>query len=65
MATRSVETRDLKPGMVLAFTGEEVMTVPYAGLKTARGKVDFVVKSKSGSMIRKTWNRHTLINVAI
>jgi hypothetical protein len=62
---KTVETRDLTPGMVLRWTGATVMTHPTAGISTRRSKVDFIVKNKNGSMIQKSWNRHTLIAVSI
>lgn len=63
MTTKSIETRDLTPGMVLAFTYAEVLTHPTSGISTGRGKVDFIVKTKGGAIIQKSWNRHTLVNI--
>lgn len=62
---KSIETRYLTPGMVLRWTGDTVMTHPTAGISTKSGKVDFIVKTKKGSMVQKSWNRHTLIAVSI
>jgi hypothetical protein len=59
----SIEVKDLKPGMVLAWTGCEVITHPTAGVSTQRGKLDLIVKTKSGKLIQKSWNRCTLISV--
>ena len=58
---KSIETRDLQPGMVLSFTGAKVLTHPYSGISTGRGKVDFIVETKSGAKIQKSWNRHTIV----
>ncbi len=49
--------------MVLTFTGDKVLTHPYAGLSTQRGKVDFIVETKKGHKIQKSWNRHTLVKI--
>lgn len=62
---KSVETRYLEPGMVLRWTGDTVVTTPTSGISTKSGKLDFIVKTKKGSMIQKSWNRHTLIAVSI
>lgn len=59
----SKETRDLKPGDILAFTKAEVISTPVSLMKTPKGRLDFVVKTKSGNFIQKSWNRHTLINI--
>lgn len=60
---KSVEVRDLKPGMVLAFTNLEVVTTPVSLVKTQKGKLEFVAKNKRGELISKSWNRHTLVNI--
>lgn len=60
---KSIETRDLKPGMILAFTHDEVLTHPVSLLKTAKGKVDFAVRTRKGHIVQKTWNKHTLVNI--
>ena len=62
---KTIETRDLKVGMTLHFTGEEIVYPPTAGLKTPRGKMDLFVITKAGQTYKKTWNRHTLIAVSI
>lgn len=61
--SKSVEVRYLSPGMILAWTGAEVITSPTAGISTSRGKMDLIVKTKKGDMVQKSWNRHTLISI--
>lgn len=63
MTTRTIEARDLKPGMILRYTKDEVITHPTAGISTQRGKMDFIVKTPKGHMVQKSWNRHTLIAI--
>lgn len=62
---KTVETRDLTPGMILRWTGATVMTHPTAGISTGRGKMDLIVKTKAGTMVSKSWNRNTLIAVCL
>lgn len=61
--TKSIQTRDLKPGMEMAYTHDIVQTHPYSGLSTKRGKLDFIVKTPKGHMVQKSWNRHTFIAI--
>ena len=61
LTMQSIETRGLKVGDVLTFTRDTVMSRPVALLKTKPGKVDFVVRTKSGSVLQKSWNRHTIV----
>lgn len=62
---KTVETKDLTPGMILRWTGDEVITHPTAGISTVKGKMDFVVKTKKGFMKQKSWNRNTLIAISL
>lgn len=63
MTSKSVETRDLKVGDIMAFTGDTVIAGPTSGISTGRGKMDLIVKTKKGHIVQKSWNKHTLINV--
>lgn len=61
--TKGVLVKDLKPGMVIAFTKNEVLTHPTAGISTERNKMDFVVKTPKGTIMQKGWNRNTIISI--
>lgn len=58
---KSIETKYLKPGDVLFWTKDTVLTHPVNLIKTQRGKVEFAVRTKSGAVIAKCWNRNTKV----
>ena len=58
---KTIEVKDIKPGMVLFYTKEAVLTYPCELSK--RGNMDFMVNSSDG-IVRKSFNRHKLVAVA-
>lgn len=63
MKTQTIEVRDLKPGMVIRYTRDEIVSHPTSGISTSKNKMDFIVKTPKGAMIQKSWNRHTLVAI--
>lgn len=59
---KTVRVTDLKTGDTLS-SGAKVISNPFAGVRTPRGKVEIGIEYTNGQRVLRIWNKSTTVGV--